>query len=81
MLRGLVLPVLEYCSEVWCSVADIHRKLLHGPCSQWCQVFNWGVFECDLAHHRSVAVLCIPLSILIVLYLCRICRCGLHAAL
>ena len=21
-------------------------------------VFNWGVFECDLAHRRSVAVLC-----------------------
>ena len=29
-----------------------------GPCSQWRQVRNWGVFECDIAHHRSVAVLC-----------------------
>ena len=26
--------------------------------SQWSQFFNWGVFECDLAHRRSVAVLC-----------------------
>ena len=23
-LRGSVLPVLEYCSAVWCSAADIH---------------------------------------------------------
>ena len=22
--RGFVLPVLEYCSPVWCSAADIH---------------------------------------------------------
>ena len=26
--RGFVLPVLEYCSAVWCSAADIHLKLL-----------------------------------------------------
>ena len=25
---GFVLPVLEYCSEVRCSVADTHLKLL-----------------------------------------------------
>ena len=34
--RGLVLPVLEYCSAVWCSAADTQ------PCSQWCPVSNWG---------------------------------------
>ena len=28
MLRGFVLPVLEYCSAVWCSAADTHLKLL-----------------------------------------------------
>ena len=26
--RGFVLPVLNYCSAVWCSVADTHLKLL-----------------------------------------------------
>ena len=26
--RGFVLPVLEYCSAVWCSAADTHLKLL-----------------------------------------------------
>ena len=25
---GFVLPVLEYCSAVWCSAADTHLKLL-----------------------------------------------------
>ena len=27
-IRGFVLPVLEYCSAVWCSAADTHLKLL-----------------------------------------------------
>ena len=26
--------------------------------SQWCQFFKWGVFECDITHRQSVAVLC-----------------------
>ena len=26
--RGFVLPVLEYCSVVWCSAADTHLRLL-----------------------------------------------------
>ena len=26
--RGFVLPVLEYCSAVWCSAADTHPNLL-----------------------------------------------------
>ena len=26
--RGFVLPLLEYCSAVWCSAADTHLKLL-----------------------------------------------------
>ena len=25
---GFVLPVLKYCSAVWCSAADTHLKLL-----------------------------------------------------
>ena len=27
--RGFVLPVLEYCSAVWCSAADTHLKLFY----------------------------------------------------
>ena len=26
--RGFVLPVLGYCSAIWCSAADTHLKLL-----------------------------------------------------
>ena len=29
-----------------------------GPCSQWCRFLTGGVFECDIAHCRSVADLC-----------------------
>ena len=38
----------------WCSAADAHLKLL--DCGQWCPFSDWGVFECDIAHRRSVAV-------------------------
>ena len=40
-----VLPVLKYCSAVWCN--------------QWRQFPAGGVLECNISHHRSVAVLCI----------------------
>ena len=56
-LRGFVLPVLEYCSAVWCSAADTHLKLLDRAVSG--ALFLTGVvFECDIFHCRSVAVLC-----------------------
>ena len=55
--RGFVLPVLEYCSAVWCSAADKHLKLLYCAVSG-ARFLTGGVFECDIAHHRSVAVLC-----------------------
>ena len=55
--RDFALPVLEYCSAVWCSAADIHLQLLDrvvsGP-----RFVTGGVLECDIAHRRSVAVLC-----------------------
>ena len=55
--RGFVQPVLEYCSAVWCSAADTHLKLLDRAVS--CARFlTGGVFDCDIAHRRSVAVLC-----------------------
>ena len=49
--RGFVLPVLEYCSAVWCSATDTHIKLLD-------QFLTGGLFNCDIAHRRSVADLC-----------------------
>ena len=55
--RGFVLPVLKYCSAVWCSAADTHLKLLDRAVSgAW--FLTGGVFECDIAHRRSAAVLC-----------------------
>ena len=55
--RGLAPPVLEYYSAVWCAAADIHLKLLDCPVSG-ARFLTWGVFECDIAHRRSVAFLC-----------------------
>ena len=55
--RGFALPVLEYCSAVWCSAADTHFKLLDSAVSGT-RFLTGGVFECDLGHRRSVAVLC-----------------------
>ena len=56
--RGFVLPVLEYCSAVWCSAADTHLKLLDRAASG-ARFLTGDVFECDISHRRSVAVLCI----------------------
>ena len=54
--RGFVLPVLQYCSVVWCSGADTHLNLPDRDASG--ARFPTGhVFECDIAHRRSVAVL------------------------
>ena len=55
--RGFVLPVLEYCSAVWCSAADTHLRLLDRVVSG-ASFLTGGVFECELAHRRSVAVFC-----------------------
>ena len=63
---GFVLPVLEYCSAVWCSAADTHLKLLARAVSG-ARFLTGGVFECDISHRRSVAVLD------------RMYQCGLHA--
>ena len=55
--RGFVLPVLEYCSAVWCSAADTHLRLLDHVVSG-ASFLTGGVFECNLARRRSVALLC-----------------------
>ena len=54
---GFVLPVLEYCSAVWCSAADTHLKLLDRVVSGACFLAG-GVLNCNLSHRRYVAVLC-----------------------
>ena len=51
------MPVLEYCSAVWCSAVDTHLKLLDRVVSG-ASFLTGGVFVCDLAHRRSVSVLC-----------------------
>ena len=57
MLSGFVLPVLEYCSADWCSAAYTHLKQLDRAVSG-ARFLTGGVFECDIAHRRSAAVLC-----------------------
>ena len=55
--RGFVMPVLEYCSAVWWSAADTHLKQLdYAVCGA--QFLTGSVFQCDIAHRRSAAVLC-----------------------
>ena len=54
---GFVLPVLEYCSAVWRSAADTHLKLLDHVVSG-ARFITGGVFECDIAHRRSVGIKC-----------------------
>ena len=54
---AFVLPVLEYCSAFLCSASDTHLKLLDRAVSG-ARFLTGGVFECDISHRRSVAVLC-----------------------
>ena len=51
--RGFVLPVLEYCSAIWCSAADTHLKLLDHAISD-ARFLTGGVFGCDIAHRRPI---------------------------
>ena len=55
--QGLVLPVLQYCSAVWCSAADTHLKLLDRSVSG-ARFLTGFVFEYDISHRLSVVVLC-----------------------
>ena len=59
---------MEYSSAVWCSAADTHLKLLDRAVSG-ARFLICGVFQCDIAHHRSLAVLCM---------LCKIGRNPMH---
>ena len=59
---SFVLPVLEYCSAVWCSAADSHLKLLDRVVRSG-GFLAGGVLDCNLAHRRSVAELCMLFKI------------------
>ena len=74
-----------FCSR--CSAADTHLKLLDRAVIG-ARFLTGGVFECDIAHRRSVAsCVCFIRSgvtrctLLMVLYLDRMCQCGLQAVL
>ena len=51
---SFALPVLEYCSAVWCSVDDSYLKLLDRVVRS-ASFLAGGVLDCNLAHRRSVA--------------------------
>ena len=83
-ILGFVLPILEYCSVVWCSAADSDLKLLHRAVSG--ARFLTGVclsvilLIVDLL---QFSVCCIRSGVnrctrLIMRYLDRMCQCGLH---
>ena len=59
---SFVLPALEYCSAMRCSAADSHLKLLDRVV--WSTGFlAGGVLDCNLAHRRSIARLCMLFKI------------------
>jgi hypothetical protein len=55
--NSFVLPILEYCSAVWCSAADSHLRLLDRVVTS-ARFLVGGELDCDLGHRRSVAALC-----------------------
>ena len=59
---SFVLPVLEYCSAVWCSAGASHTKILDRVVRS-AGFLAGGVLECNLAHRRSVAELCMLFEI------------------
>ena len=48
---------------MWCSAADTHFKLLADCAVSGAWSLTWGVLEFDIAHCRSVAVLCMQYEI------------------
>ena len=52
-----VLSSQFWSTKVWCSAADTHLKLLDHAVSG-ARFLTGDVFECDIAHRQSLAVLC-----------------------
>ena len=61
-LWEFILPVLEYCSQVWMSTATSHLSLLDHIVSQVGRL-SGGSVSCDLWHRRKVASLCVFVKI------------------
>ena len=61
-LWTLFLSVLEYFSPVWCSAAYLHLTIIHRLVRS-AEFSADGVLECNLAHWRPVAVLCMLFKI------------------
>ena len=59
---SFVLPVLDYCSAVWCSAADSNLDQ-RDRVVRSAGFLAGGVLECNLAHRRSVAELCMLFKI------------------
>ena len=59
---GFDLHISEYCSAVWYSAADTNLNPLDRSVSG-ARFLTECVFECDIAHHRSVAALCMQYKI------------------
>ena len=59
---SFVLPVLEYCSAVWCSATDSHLKLLDRVVRS-AGFLPGGILECNLARRRSTVELCMLFKI------------------
>ena len=55
---SFLLPVLEYCSQVWMSAAECHLRLLDRVVRK-AIALSGGVFTCNLGHRRKVAALCL----------------------
>ena len=86
-IRGFVLPVLEYCSAVWCLADNAHLKLLDQAVSG-ARFLAGGVFDCDISHCRPVSVLCMlykiscyPVHPLNGALPGPMCQCGFHVVL
>ena len=84
---GFILRVLEYCSAVWCSAPITHFKLLDRAVSG-ARFLTRGVLSVTLLivdQWQSCVCFIRPgvtrCTLLMVLYLDRICQCGLHAVL
>ena len=57
MLSGVLSCQFWSFFAVWCSAADTHIKLRDRAVSG-ARFLTGGVFECDIFHRRSVAVMC-----------------------
>ena len=55
---AFILPVLDYCSPVWMSVATSHLSLLDRVVGQVSRL-SGGIVSCDLWHRRKVASPCV----------------------